>query len=231
MPRKNKTKPTEAPAQPKPVKRSYDETVERSHTSDERHSINELVIRHVQSTKNAVRAQWQVFVRPEEHDEPRPDDVFETHEPDEQAAFDVLFKAYAKDDTTTRLELVKDGSDSFVRVWKAKPKKDDVGPNDAFPSVHFDISDDDCDGAGRLVGRLHRLLAGAGSAASRNAHDDTSNAVPRHVDLTDCGELFDFVGEIAKLVSAELLPGDPGRTYPIDERLSSIFRAIKGLGK
>jgi hypothetical protein len=238
MPRKPVQKPAESKSttSAQVVKQELSKVVqkqpelqEQTYTSDDRYSCNELVIQNVPSKRDASDRQWRVFVRPEEADEPDPDEVWSAHESEEQTAIDTLFKTYANGVETTRLEIVKGDDEFVVNVWKATPKKEDECPDmDAgLPSVYFDIDDLPSGAPGRTIGSLHAVLAGSKQTALRDEYDDTSNAIPKNVHIDDPGELFGFIGELAELVQHERLAGDPGRSYPLDTRLREIFATMK----
>ena len=197
--------------------------------SDDGDTTNELVVQHISlprvnkyAKSVTFRQGFRVFVRPDDlHDEPN--ETWDEHEPEDEAAIRQLFATHGKG-KGTRISILSDvdGSGNEVFSLEVRSAKPDEG-DEKHPSVFVSKSD----------GAVNELVADLFYVTSDEDPPD---------DFTTRGAMEDLVEELkgdveelepVRLVLDEFgMPGDlPSHLYSLSERLRSIFRTAKGLDK
>ena len=197
--------------------------------SDDGDTTNELVVQHIslprvdkRSKKVTFRQGFRVFIRPDDlHDEPN--ETWDEHEPEDEAAIRQLFATHGKG-KGTRISIRSDvdGSGNEVFSLEVRSAKPDEG-DEKYPSVFVSRSND----------AVNELVADLFYATSDEDPPD---------DFTTRGALTDLVEELkgdledleptCSVLDEHDMPGDlPSNLYSLSERLRSIFRTVKGLDK
>jgi len=197
--------------------------------SDDGDTTNELVVQrvslprvHKYSKKVTFRQGFRVFIRPDDlHDEPN--ETWDEHEPEDEAAIRQLFATHGKG-KGTRISIRSDvdGSGNEVFSLEVRSAKPDEG-DEKYPSVFVSRSDNV---VAEIVADLFYVISD---------EDPPDNFTTRGA-LTDLvKELKADVEElepVRSILDEYNMPGDlPSHLYSLPERLRSIFRAAKGLGK
>lgn len=197
--------------------------------SDDGDTTNELVVQRVSlprvnkyAKSVTFRQGFRVFVRPDDlHDEPN--ETWDEHEPEDEAAIRQLFATHGKG-KGTRISILSDvdgaGNEIFsLEVHSSKPDEGD----EKYPSVFVSESDN----------LVNELVA--------NLFYTTSDEDPPD-DFTTHGAMGDLVEElkgdveelepVCSILDEFGMPGDlPSHLYSLSERLRSIFRTAKGFCK
>jgi len=197
--------------------------------SDDGDTTNDLVVQRIslprvdkRSNKVTFRQGFRVFIRPDDlHDEPN--ETWDEHEPEDEAAIRRLFVTHGKG-KGTRISILSDvdgsGNEVFsLEVRSAKPNEGD----EKYPSVFVSKSSNV---VAEIVADLFYVTSDEDPPddfTTRGALDDLVEELKGDVEeLEPVRSVLDEFG----------MPGDlPSHLYSLTERLRSIFRTVKGLGK
>lgn len=164
----------------------------------------------------------RIFIRPDEsHD--ATDARWDEHEPEDENALKQLFATYGKGHGTTisiRHNVTATGDDEFfLDVRHPKPDQDN---DEKFPSVLIDLKNPISD----LVADLFYEMSG------EDPGDDFKTRGALETQIEEMKEETEELGPIRDVLNEFDMPGDlPAHLYPLQDRLRSIFRTAKGLGK
>jgi hypothetical protein len=198
---------------------------------DDGKTLNELVVQRVSvpfTTKcrgkenTEFKKYIRIFVRPDEsHDEP--DERWDEHEPEDEAALKQIFATYGKGSGTTisiRLNVDNGGNEEFfLDVRRPKPDDDEDAKH---PSVLIDPSGS----IGDVVLDLFYEMS----------DEEPPEGFKTRAELEKKDEAYSTLEDeetaIRTLLDEFDMPGDkPAHLYSLPERLRSIFRTAKGLDK
>jgi len=199
---------------------------------DDGKTLNELVVQKISipstskikgKPKTEFKKYLRIFVRPDEsHNEP--DSRCDEHEPEDEAALKRLFATHGDgsgSEIRVRMNVTSTGDEEFfLDVWY--PRKDDGDEDAKFAAVLVDPKSPIAD----IVSDLLYAMSDEDPPKDFQTRDALEDAAEE-------GLPFKVESEsIEKLLSEYDMPGDlPASIYSLPERLRSIFRTVKGLGK
>jgi hypothetical protein len=199
---------------------------------DDGDTLNELVVQKVSipstskikgKPKTEFKKYLRIFVRPDEsHNEP--DSRCDDHEPEDEAALKRLFATHGDgsgSEIRVRMNVTSTGDEEFfLDVWY--PKKDDGDEDAKFAAVLIDPKSPIAD----IVSDLLYAMSDQDPPddfATRGAMEDLVEELKGDVEELE---------PVRSVLDEFDMPGDlPSNLYSLPERLRSIFRAAKGLGK